>query len=77
MCFKKLLSIVMGCFVALNVLGANEPEVIENEKGELSGIILHLPEGLIADCKDKYWALKEEEKAELDACLRSQENFNT
>ena len=72
MCFKKLLSIVMGCFFALNVLGTNKPEVIEDENGELTGIKLHLPEGLIADCEDKYWTLKEEEKAELDACLPSE-----
>ena len=41
----------------------NMPEVIEDEKGNPIGLVLHLPEGLVDACEDDYWKLEDAEEA--------------
>ena len=74
--YRKLLSITTGCFLALSVFSDREPEIIEDENGDLIGIKLNLPEELIEDCESDYWALKDDKtKTKMDKFLNSQESF--
>ena len=74
--FKKLLSIVISICFLFKAFGEEMPEVIENEKGEPIGIILHLPQDLIDACKCSFWKLKDDElKKHVENCMKNQQGF--
>ena len=75
--YKLLLVFCLTLNFALSTLGANIPEIIEDDSGYPLRLYLNLPEELIVACRDSYWEIKNNLLIdELNTYLDSQDNFD-